>query len=367
MKKLLLILLALSFTVSAAKHKAKTNAGVSSYDLYQDASNIYLLSAHPSEGTTQLRLKHSTDHGLSWKPEIIIDTGAYPPRNPHFGNDIQVAASKQNIIVIWQVSGSGFMGSGPMRYSYSHDAGITWHLGTSPADTASTDSESFVDIAADSSGVFHLTWLDTRNKKRGLRYSSSNNAGLSWSQNTTIDELTCQCCWNTLICSGNKVHILYRDESPRDMALATLSDDRWQIKSRLGGFNWQFNGCPHVGGSLCVDSAQGIHLTAWNAKTENNGLYYIHPKGTKKCLGSASTCRNSAIAYHKLGKLILCWDFVSKDKQVIMMMESLDQGLTWSDPSQISPSNVNAHHPKITLNSKGYEIFWVESLNKKIE
>jgi len=358
----------LSLTLSAKKSAHSSPEGVCSYDIYQDGKNLYLLTAQQIESQYQIYLQHSTDEGETWSQKQRITTDSEPPRGPHFGNDIQIAASGLNIIIIWQIEGTGFMGSGPMRYTYSNDSGLTWKKGLSPADTGSLSSESFVDIAADAQGHFHLTWLDTRDEKRGLRYSSSKNGGKHWSKNQTIDELTCQCCWNTILCANDKVYILYRDESPRDMALATLENSHWSINRSIGDFNWQFNGCPHVGGSLILDQNKNVHCTVWNANTANEGLYYLQQNKDqnwihKQRLGAAFEARTSSLAIDKQGRILVTWDSNLKGAQTIQYMSSDDKGQTWSSQEQVSSSL--SHHPKSIATSKGFLVFWIENNDKK--
>src|SRR3712207_7239577 len=48
--------------------------------------------------------------------------------------------------------------------------------------------------------------------------------------------------------------LLYRDKNPRDMALVASADAgaTWGEPVRVGRFDWDFDGCPHVGGGLAT-------------------------------------------------------------------------------------------------------------------
>ena len=70
-----------------------------------------------------------------------------------------------------------------------------------------------------------------------------------------VDPSSCACCWNKMIApQPGQVHVLYRDHGVRDMALASTRDtgEHWELKSPVGEFNWEFQGCPHVGGGIAV-------------------------------------------------------------------------------------------------------------------
>ena len=99
-------------------------------------------------------------------------------------------------------AGTDKWGSGPMATALSNDGGATWRPGPKPADDGSTTGHGFIDIVADDVGILHLTWLDSRDGKQGLRYARSEDAGKTWAVNITAKAGTCECCSNAIVAGG---------------------------------------------------------------------------------------------------------------------------------------------------------------------
>lgn len=213
---------------------------VESLDVYGLGRTIHLLlaGAEAEGGKQWLRYLRSDNAGRTWSQPVRINAAGAGPYGLHRGNDAQIAASGDRLVAAWQSEGTGWGGSGPLATAVSRDGGRSWRLGSNPADDGKTEGHGFIDIAADESGGFHLVWLDGRSGDQALYYARSDNGGHAWSSHATLDDLTCECCWNTLATSGNQVYALYRDSRPRDMAV-TASMNRgntWRPSTPRGKF-----------------------------------------------------------------------------------------------------------------------------------
>ena len=52
----------------------------------------------------------------------------------------------------------------------------------------------------------------------------------------------------------------------------------WELKSPVGEFNWEFQGCPHVDGGIAVIQQSGVkqlHALVWSGLEERHGLYWV--------------------------------------------------------------------------------------------
>ncbi|MDB6119369.1 MAG: hypothetical protein JWO08_3150, partial [Verrucomicrobiaceae bacterium] len=222
-------------------------AGVQSLDVTRSDQRLHMLlgEATKADAPAALGYVRSEDSGATWSKPVRVDLDNKPAAGLHRGMDAQVAAFGSYIVAVWQTAGTDSWGGGPMATAFSSDLGQTWLRGPNPADDGSTEGHNFIDIAADGKGDFHLVWLDTRNGKRGLRTAVSSDHGHTWSPNRTVDEETCECCWNTIAASPDGgAFVIYRDKSPRDMAVAALHDGA-RAPAPVGSFKWEFPGCPH--------------------------------------------------------------------------------------------------------------------------
>ncbi len=356
---------------SGGAKKEVVRTGVESLDVVVDGQAIHLLLANYDTNSKSPALLHtrSTDGGGTWSAPVRVDGRGIPPKSPHRGMDAQLAAHGPKLIALWGTAGTGLFGSGPIATARSEDGGATWMPGPNPADDGLTTGHGFVDIAADSSGTFHLVWLDSRDGKQGLRYAQSKDAGQSWSKNATLKSDTCECCWNTLALGADgSVHALFRDKNPRDMAVISSANggSRWSEPAKVGRFNWEFAGCPHVGGGL-ARRGSAMHALVWTGATGHGGAYHLvsgdqgQSWSAPQRLGD-SDARRGDIASAGPSSLAAVWDRVGDGESTVLGATSTDGGKSWSVAKQLSPKGVNAAYPRVVALAGSYRVFWTESV-----
>ncbi|MDD2760327.1 MAG: sialidase family protein [Methylomonas sp.] len=342
-----------------------------SYDVYAMGNVLHALFAAESDTPKKpfVGYLRSEDGGLHWTETVEI--GRYVPETMESaaGNDIQVAASGDNVLAIWQVTGE-IPGMGPLRAVYSTDSGASWKQGLNPA--ASEIDQSHPDLLADADGRFHLVWLDDRDENgyQGIRYARTSDAGQDWELAQTIDESTCSCCWNRLLMGQDRqIDVLYRDMEPRDMALALSKDggQSWRRLSTVGEFNWQFDGCPHNGGALAW-AGQTLHALAWTGAENMAGLYHLYStdNGTSwsppQRMGGESLAFHSDIAAASAEHVLAIWDARGADGSAVMISESVDGGKHWSAAQRLSSPGSSAQFPRMAATANGVLALWVEQM-----
>lgn len=352
---------------------------IKSLDVFANNGILHVLFADEDKEGNQsfLRYIKSEDNGNSWSKPTQVDEGSLEPYARGRGTDFHIAANENNLVAVWMAKGSGFMGRGPLVTAYSNDCGTSWKPGENPTDDRSDTDHSFIDITADNNGNFHTIWLDKRNgKTKGLYSATSINNGKTWMKNRIVDSASCDCCWNVIVTDtiGN-LFSLYRDLNPRDMSLSISKDggDSWKRLGYVGKFDWDFVGCPHVGGGLATTLKNGktqLHSLVWTGKEDMTGLYYLQSRKNLKAwskpqkLGS-NTARFPDIAVNDNGKLITVWDDYKEGESVIIQSLSTDNGITWSEPKQISILGRNPTHARVVANNESFHVFWTESVNGK--
>lgn len=348
---------------------------ISSFDVYVDEGLIHaLVGGKISAKDKQIKLSYvrSEDGGHNWLAPVNLSE--FPITIATRGNDIQLAATGKHLLAVWQTKGE-LPGMGPMVSAYSDDSGQTWAKGTNPAVNNAGD-QSHLDLIADRQGVFHTAWLEDpeENGYQSLRYARSVDKGRHWDKATTLDGSTCSCCWNSFALSPDKgLNILYRDMKPRDMVLQQSANDgkTWRKTSTVGEFGWQFDGCPHVGGSLAYygpDEPQQLHSLVWTGAEGKSGLYALASEdngqswSTPQKLGNAGVHGDMAILN---GNLFAIWDEMEANGSGIFYAKSQDGGNTWLTPTRLALADRAATHPRLVATELGLLALWTEKTSKQ--
>lgn len=346
---------------------------VSSFDVYSDGATLHLLvSGTVGEDKTQrVHYSRSDDGGATWADAVRIETGETPPHSPSPANAVQIAAAGEHLIVIWSTAGNGWGGHGPIVTALSADGGKVWRRGANPADHRQPSDQSFVDVVADRSGVFHLVWIDDRAQdQRALFFASSTDYGEHWSRHRMIDALTCDCCPTKITATAEgALYVIYRDRNPRDMRLAHSPDGgvTWQQQGRVGSFDWFFDGCPHVGAGLVALAAHGqtLHATVWTGQEDRRGVYCLtsHDGGQQWTVPirlGHENAQHSDLAASDATHLMAVWDSVEAGTFTIVTATSKDSGHSWSSPRRLHESAKPVSYPRIVATPFGYRTFWLE-------
>ncbi len=345
-------------------------SGVTSLDVKYVDGVVHVLLGKENNGQQKIWYQSSVDQGETWSNPVNVTANTSIPAKFKRGNDARLAVQGDNFVTVWMTHVEGVpFNAGPMMAMRSDDRGQTWQAATMPADWQG--AHGFFALAANTESI-NLVWLDSRDQKvkgsQGLRFSQTRDGGVSWSPNLTLDDLTCACCWNTSIFDDDGMfYVLYRDKQPSDMAIGRVDPQlNWQRLASVGQFNWDFEGCPHIGGGLTIDHVtQRFHATVSTGQTDKTGLYYLNSddKGqswsTPVQLGD-STAVHSDIAMSNDGQLVAVWDQFSEHGLQIVYALSADHGQTWSVQQAISKPELSASHPRIIAMASGFLVLWTE-------
>jgi hypothetical protein len=339
-----------------------------SFDVYVDGQNVHAAFVAVPTGSKQsyIGYLHSEDGGLHWSPPAVLSEQFPQPVEAKIGNDIQIAAAGDKLLIVWQTTGE-LPGMGPLLAIYSNDAGKTWQQGAKP--TGSDADQSHHELLADQEGRFHAVWLDDRDENgyQGVRYARSSDVGNNWELAQTMDDSSCSCCWNRMLLGADgKLNTLYRDMKPRDMALAQSADGgaSWQRVSTVGEFNWIFDGCPHNGGGLTVAGDGSLHSLVWTGADNQVGLYHMQSADGGKSWAPPQRIGETG-AFHAdiafgAGRLVAVWDALGPEGSKVFVSESADNGERWSAAQPLSLSGGSATFPRIVATSTGLLAMWLE-------
>lgn len=340
-----------------------------SFDVYVDKQTVHaaFVATRPDSKQPYIAYLRSEDGGLHWSAPLALSQQFNQTVESKAGNDIQIAAAGDNVMVMWQTRGE-LPGMGPLQTVYSGNAGKSWQLGANPA--GMDGDQSHHDLAADAEGRFHAVWLDDRDENgyQGLRYARAGDGGSHWEPAQTIDDSSCSCCWNRLaIAEDGKIDVLYRDMEFRDMALAQSADAgaTWQRLSTVGAFNWKFDGCPHNGGGLAYTKDGSLHGVVWTGAENWVGLYHMQSADDGKNwtppqrIGEGSAGFHADIAAAD-DRLVIIWDAMGPEGSQVYIAESRDNGGSWSAARLLSSPGASAEFPRIVKTPAGLLAMWSE-------
>lgn len=364
-------------TQSKHKHGHKSSPeGIVSVDIVQNNNRLHLLTGKQILGKKSLWYQNSADSGQNWSTAVKVLNEDNLAVKMVRGNDAQITAQGDNIVITWtQYNPKSRFKAGPMQAARSSDGGQSWQLSVAPPDW-NEGPHGYIDLSADDHAM-HAVWLDSRVKTigvkatQGLHYSQSTDGGLSWQRNKTLDEVSCSCCWNTVKSNNDgNTYVLYRDKKPSDMSIGVInSQQQWERLNHVGAFDWQFDGCPHIGGSLDFQNTAGskrIHAVVGTGHQDHLGVHTLYSNDAGKNwsaplqLGTESAI-HADIAAHNNGRVVAVWDMMTENGLAIFKAESRDQGENWSALEQISNLEMRASHPRIVKTEAGFFILWTES------
>lgn len=345
-------------------------------DVFADKKVLHTLLSGIDSNSKHITLKYlrSTDSGTTWSAPVTVNQDLAPVKKSKRGNDFQLAASDNKIMAIWQTKGAEPW-TGKLAVALSVDFGQSWQQIASPVDDqyAAID-QGYLDLTADSLGNFHIAWLDDREEAgntQGLRYARFNNQNNAWDYHQTLEATVCTCCWASITTdTSNQVHILYRDDSPRDMRLISSLNggQSWQGSQPTADFGWEFVGCPHQGGGLITTTTAEkttLHSIIWNGKAATRGVYYSQSELNKDKIASLQSLGDSfsasadiaAINSQHLRTVYTAGGFDSKS---VVTRSSFDGGQSWSAEQQLTNEKAEPSHPRIVATTEGFRFFWTE-------
>ena len=347
-------------------------------DVFSEKNTIHaLLSGIDKESQhIVLRYINSLDAGKTWSSSVTVNQNIAPVKKSKRGNDFHVAAYGDTVMAIWQTKG-GEPWTGKISAALSLDQGKTWNKIPSPvSDQYSKIHQGYFDITADQLGNFHLTWLDDREEAgdtQGLRYASFQNQtkDAAWIYHNNLEATACTCCWSNITAdSKGNIHVLYRDDSPRDMMLSSSNDTgkSWTKLGAVWPFNWEFVGCPHQGGGLSTTQLEGetvLHSVIWNGNESNKGLYYHQSEPSAESvtpiipLGD-ETSASGDIAVIDNNHIGVVYTTGNAENKKVMAKLSEDGGQSWLKEHRLTADGAEPSHPRIIGTPDGFRFFWTE-------
>jgi len=270
--------------------------------------------------------------------------------------------------------------SGIVYFSRSTDGGKVFSPPVVITDEDKPVSQSFETLNVGADGRIHISWIDKRDREAAkqqqkkyagsaIYYAYSDDGGKSFSANIKLADHSCECCRITMAIDGaGSPVIAWRhvfEGNIRDHALMKLNADGSPGRlTRVSEDLWKLDGCPHHGPALAIGDNGVLHIVWFTDGAARKGLFYAHSEDGGNAFSAPygfGNRSNRAARPHVLaagGKTFVAWKEFTGETGEIFVMESGDDGRTWSKPLRISTTADTSDHPLLVHDGRSVYLSW---------
>lgn len=269
--------------------------------------------------------------------------------------------------------------NGDIRFSRSLDGGASFEPVRTVNDDGLVTGHRFETLVVDSGGNVYLAWIDKRDRLAATEagepyagaavyYAVSTDRGKTFAGNRRVAAHSCECCRiaATETASGD-IALFYRgifDDNIRDHAFAVVDTDGVTVPmQRATDDEWRIDACPHHGPAL-TDAGAGAFDLAWFTNGERRqGVYYARfspGEGKLKHLSPVST--DPSAGHPTLarvpGRVLFAWKEFTGERTVVRLVESGDDGRSWSEPATLASTRRDSDHPFLIARGNAVYLSW---------
>lgn len=314
----------------------------------------------------------STDDGQTFREKIAIplsaDVATHPEGMPKvaFRRDGTIVAAYEK-----KAPTTENKYASAVCYVMSNDRGMTWtRENFIHSDTVPGKSRSYFDIERLPDGEIGASWLDVtldaETRGRSVLFARTSPSGI-FGNEVLIDSSACQCCRIDVYTDAtDNIFVAYRGlmsgpvgKQVRDMMIATSTDHGKTFSSpfRVSVDNWNIDGCPHTGPSLCSNKAGLISL--WYTEGSGTGIYYAQKANDDKDFAPRQLV--SGNGHHpqlcaKDDRTAMLWEEnieYDGQKKTVVRYRIAKEG-SEAETRTLTPAHVNAFVPVVTQTKEGF-------------
>lgn len=262
-----------------------------------------------------------------------------------------------------------------LRLATSRDDGHTWAAPVTIASDSAFGTRNFHALHVGGDGALYVAWLESSQGKSKTFIARSADGGITWTTPSLADTTqSCPCCRTAIATSRDgTVYLAWRTVLPgnvRDVVVARSTDRgaTWAAPVRVHADNWVFDGCPHAGPSMQVDSAGTVHIAWWTGVQGGAGTYYARStdngltfqKPVPLGVGEFSAPAHIQLALGTGGKVVAVWDDGTVKTPKVVMRVSHDGGTSFAPAALVSTEGRAATFPVLALRDDEITIAWSE-------
>ena len=369
------ILMSFTFQVSAEQSEAvnlsNTSGESERVQIFVQGENVYTVWTDDSPGNNDVFFAQSNNRGASFDDPINLSNNNGSSAFP------RLLVSEPNIYVVWY---DYTLGNSDILFAKSNDTGKTFHV-----ITVKTPEPSYNPWIGASSNNVYMVWNDG-GKTSTVEYPNGENIlvdintgneeiiiGVSDNEGKTFEFINLsnssgKTSWNARIrVSEANVFVVWNEQTARvgssDIFFSSSTDNGNTFSAPINVSN---NTKPSINAGI-IASGNTIHLT-WNqrildssdifyAKSIDNGNTFSAPINLSNSSEFSQTVRDSQIAVSGNNVLIVWWEESRQDSDVFFI-KSVDGGLNFSKPINLSQTSAKSIYPQIISNEENVYVLW---------
>jgi len=369
------ILMSFTFQVSAEQSEAvnlsNTSGESERVQIFVQGENVYTVWTDDTTGNNDVFFAQSNNRGASFDDPINLSNNNGSSAFP------RLLVSEPNIYVVWY---DYTLGNSDILFAKSNDTGKTFHV-----ITVKTPEPSYNPWIGTSSNNVYMVWNDG-GKTSTVEYPNGKNIlvdintgneeiiiGVSDNEGKTFEFINLsnssgKTSWNARIrVSEANVFVVWNEQTARvgssDIFFSSSTNNGNTFSAPINVSN---NTKPSINAGI-IASGNTIHLT-WNqrildssdifyAKSIDNGNTFSAPINLSNSSEFSQTVRDSQIAVSGNNVLIVWWEELEQDSDVFFI-KSVDGGLNFSKPINLSQTSAKSIFPQIISNEENVYVLW---------
>jgi len=374
---LVLVSVLMSFTFQAsAEQSAAVNLSNSSGEservqIFVQGENVYTVWTDDTPGNDDVFFAQSNNKGATFDVPINLSNNNGSSAFP------RLLVSEPNIYVVWY---DYTLGNSDILFAKSNDTGKTFHV-----ITVKTPEPSYNPWIGTSSNYVYLVWndggrtstveypngeeiiVDVNTGNEEIIIGVSDNGGKTF-EFTNLSNSPGQTSWNARIrVSEANVFVVWneqsKDLSSSDIFFSTSSDNGSTFSAPINVSN---NTKRSINAGI-IASGNTIHLI-WNqstldsadifyAKSTDGGNMFSVPINLSNSTRFSQTSRDSQITVSGNIVSIVWWEESKQDSDVFFT-RSVDGGLNFNKPLNLSRTSANSMFPQVISNEENMYVLW---------
>ncbi len=324
----------------------------------------------------------SSDQGTSYSRPVKVNSVAEDAEHNGENRPKILVDTQSNILVSWTKKTSPRF-TGEIRFSRSTDGGRTFQDPQTINDDELFTGHRFDSLFLTEGGQLYITWIDKRElvasqmqdktyAGAAIYYAVSTDSGVSFSPNYRVSSNSCECCRIAIAPNGrDNITILWRqifETDIRDHGIAILTPEGQVIANHRASYDdWHINACPHHGPTMiAADDSSDYHMSWFSAGALQRGIYYGRFSFNTKAPNSVALVDDQAGAGHPYlarhaGTVYLVWKGFDGANTQLNLIQSVDNGSTWSEPEKLLTTSEGSDHPLLVTHESGIFLSWHSS------
>jgi len=288
----------------------------------------------------------SSDRGLTWTVPVTLSAAGEDASGPQI-----TVAPNNTFTAIWdRIDGADDI----VQTSNSVDGGVTWSV---PVDLSAAGQPAFMpQISAASDNSLTAVWRRSNGSRTVIQSSSSLDGGATWSTPVDLSEASRNSTTPQIAIAddGTRTVVWRRSTGGNQFIQSSSSTDggaTWSVPVDLSATGQdsdtpQISAAPDNSLTAVWERSDGSNIIVQASTSSDGGATWSSAVNLSAAGGDAEQAHVS-IAPDGLRTVV--WQRDNGAERIIQVSTSVDDGLTWSPPTDVSAAGGDARQPQLSV------------------